>query len=175
MDYNTSILALVGGSGWYQEYNKNMKEAQAANERLIIDSLAPIDSLLQSNKEIHRELSSDEYSEPNWGILESYLIKIRRDGVKPHSLMKQRIDTLVKNNQAIITLLQKYTGYAKTEAFKTQSRNFINHATLYNDRWASLIEVYESKADFPTAAPVFPAEFPVALQLEIKTVQSNHT
>jgi hypothetical protein len=75
----------------------------------------------------------------------------------------------------MLTLLQKYTEYAKTEAFKIQSREYIYHVTRYNDGWALLIEVYKSKADFPTAAPVFPAEFPEALQLEIKTVQSNHT
>lgn len=166
----TSILALLGGSGWYQEYNKNKAAEAAVNQRLVSDWLSKIEDLLETNKVIYEELSSSLYSEPGWGILESYLLKIRRDGVPRHALMKQRIDSMDQNNQAIITLLRGYSGYIKTELLKAKSREFINHATLYSDRWGSLVEVYESGADFPTNAPVFPASFPYSIEQEINVV-----
>jgi len=169
----TSILALVVGGGWYQEYVKGQREEIEARQRLITDTLAPVQSFLESNTAIFKELKTDRYTEPGWGIQESYLIKIRRDGVAKNSLMKQRVDTLVKNNQSMIALLQKYSGYVRTEEFRASSRAFIDHATLYNDRWNSLLEIFQSGGDFPTAAPVFPEQFPSALQAEIAAVRAG--
>lgn len=162
-----SLLSLLVGSGWYQEYQKNQVTQLEANERLIIEYLQPIATLLTDNESIFRELRSEPYSEPGWGILESYLIKIQRDGVPKHALMKKRIDTLVQNNETMITLLTKYAAHVKTEAFRVQSERFRDHAIRYRDRWQSLLEVFASKGEFPTAAPVFPDKFPMAVQGEI--------
>ena len=169
----TSILALAGGTGWYSEHVKSQREAQEARERIIVDTLAPIELLLQTNEGIFKELRSSEYTESGWGIQESYLLKIRRDGTKKNSLMKQRIDTLVKNNQSIITLLQKYAGYTRTPDFRRESQAFVDHASLYNDRWNSLIEIFESGGNFPTGAPVFPEGFPPALRAEIHALKHD--
>lgn len=168
-----SVLSLLIGGGWYQEYHKNQRTQAEANERLIIEYLQPIATLLTDNESIFRELRSEPYSEPGWGILESFLIKIQRDGVPKHALMKKRIDTLVQNNETMITLLTKYAAHVKTEAFRVQSERFRDHAIRYRDRWQSLLEVFASKGEFPTAAPVFPTEFPKAVQGEIAARKHN--
>lgn len=168
-----SVLSLLIGGGWYQEYQKNQRTLVEANDRLIIEYLQPIATLLTDNESIFRELRSEPYSESGWGILESYLIKIQRDGVPKHALMKKRIDTLVQNNEAMITLLTKYAAHVKIEAFRVQSERFRDHAIRYRDRWQSLLEVFASKGEFPTAAPVFPVDFPKAVQSEISARKLN--
>lgn len=163
-----SILGLLVGGGWYQERQKNVRAEADANQRLVAEYLQPIATLLSDNDVIFRELRSQPYAEPGWGILESYLIKIRRDGVPKHALMKRRIDTLVSNNETIVTLLSKYAAYARTPLFQSEATKFRDHAIRYNDRWKSLLEVYAAKGDFPTAAPVFPETFPAAVQAELE-------
>lgn len=166
-----SVLSLVIGSGWYQEFQKNQRALAAENERLIVEYLQPISTLLNDNESIFNELSSKPYSEPDWGILESYLIKIRRDGVPKHALMKKRIDTLVRNNETIITLLTKYAAYIQTKTFREEAEKFRDHAIRYSDRWGSLIEVFTANGEFPTNAPVFPKDFPNAVRHEISVRQ----
>src|SRR5688572_26402418 len=94
----TSVATLALGSGWYQEHQKNERAQLEANQRLVAEYLQPVATLLEDNEVIFKELRAPPYVEPGWGILESYLIKIRRDGVAKHALMKKRIDTLVANN-----------------------------------------------------------------------------
>jgi len=168
-----SVTSLVLGGGWYQEHEKSRRAEIEANQRLVADYLQPIATLLSDNKVIFEELRSPPYVEPGWGILESYLIKIRRDGVAVHALMKKRIDTLVSNNEAIITLLSKYAAYAKTRDFQAEATKYRDHAIRYNDRWKSLLEIYAADGDFPTAALVFPDGFPAAVQAEIDVRQDG--
>jgi hypothetical protein len=130
----TSLFGLLFGSGWYQEYQKNQRAQVEANARLVADYLQPIATLLADNEVIYQELRAEPYIEQGWGILESYLIKIRRDGVPKHALMKKCIDTLVQNNETIITLLTKYAASIRTESFRTQAAKFRDHAIRYNDR-----------------------------------------
>lgn len=163
-----SVGALAFGTGWYQEHQKNQRAQIEANQRLVAEYLQPIATLLEDNNVIFNELRAPPYVEPGWGILESYLIKIRRDGVAKHALMKKRIDTLVANDDTIITLLNKYAAYVKTTEFRDASTKFRDHAIRYSDRWKSLLEVYASHGEFPTAAPAFPPEFPAAVQAELK-------
>lgn len=162
-----SVISLGFGSGWYQEQQRNQRAEMEASQRLVVEYLQPIATLLGDNEIIFRELRAFPYSEPGWGILESFLVKIRRDGVSKHALMKERIETLVSNNETIITLLSKYAAYTKTSRFQAEAARFRDHAIRYNDRWRSLLEVYASNGEFPTAAPVFPDQFPAAVQAEI--------
>jgi len=164
----TSVLGLVFGGGWFQEYQKSKRAQTEATQRLVAEYLQPIDSLLKQNAEIYEELRSPRYVEPPMGILESYLIKIRRDGVSKHALMKQRIDTLVSSNQTILTFLAKYEPYALTNMFKSEATKFRSHAVLYSDRWKSLLEVYASNGNFPADALPFPTEFPAAVAGELE-------
>jgi hypothetical protein len=168
-----SIVGLVFGSGWYQEHQKNLRAEIEANERLIVEYLKPIATLLEDNEGLFRELRASPYSERGWGILESFLIKIRRDGVSTHALMRERIQRLVSNNDTIITLLNRYGAYTKTPQFQMEAAKFRDHAIRYSDRWKSLLEIYASNGVFPTAAPVFPDQFPAAVHAEIAARGAN--
>lgn len=162
----TSILTLVVGGGWFQEYQKGKKAKREANERLVVDYLRPIITLLKVNEGIHGELYQNNL-EQGWGILESYLIKIRRDGIKPHALMRERIHTAVQNNDTIVTLLNKYAAYTIiTPELRSETERFRDHAIRYSNRWKALFEVYETKAELPVAAP-FPKGFPKAVEGEV--------
>lgn len=162
-----SVISLIFGGGWYQERQKTQRAEIEANQRLVVDYLQPIATLLADNEVIYKELRAAPYVEPGWGILESYLMKIRRDGISKHALMKKRIESLISNNEAILTYLGNYAGYTKTADFRTEAAKFRDHAIRYNDRWKSLLEVFAANGEFPTAAPVFPAAFPAAVQAEL--------
>jgi hypothetical protein len=54
--------------------------------------------MTKDNQAIIKELQLEPFTEKDSGILESYLAKIRRDGVAKHAHMKQRLDTLAENN-----------------------------------------------------------------------------
>lgn len=46
--------------------------------------------LLRENQAVLKELQAEPFAEKDSGILESYLAKIRRDGLPKHADMKQR-------------------------------------------------------------------------------------
>jgi hypothetical protein len=54
--------------------------------------------MTKDNQAIIKELQLEPLTEKDSGILESYLAKIRRDGVAKHADMMQRLDTLAENN-----------------------------------------------------------------------------
>lgn len=167
----TSVISILIGGGWYQEYRKNEQAKIALNEQLITKTLQPVSALLAENKSIYDELSVEPYSELGWGILDSYLIKIRRNGVSRNSYMKNQIDKMVNNNEAILTLLRNYT--IKSEELRKQTAAFQEHANRYTSRWKSLIGVFTSNGYFPTGEPIFPKDFPKAVQNEISILRAS--
>jgi hypothetical protein len=69
--------------------------------------------LLKEDQAILKELQTEPFAEKDLGILESYLAKIRRDGVPTHADMKQKLDALAENNTAVVTLIKAYAPNAK--------------------------------------------------------------
>ena len=101
------------------------------------------------------------------GILDSYLEKIRKDGVAKHVDMKQRLDALAENNTAVVTLIKAYAPHAKTAAFAPESDKFRNYASAWRDRWNSVMELFMAGGSYTTPAVAFPAGFPAAVEGEI--------
>ena len=101
-----------------------------------------------------------------WHHEQSYLAKIRRDGVAKHTDMKQRIDQLAEDNTAIVTLIRVYSPHAKTAAFTSEADKFRNYASAWRDRWNSVIELFTAGGNYPAAGPRFPKEFASAVQTE---------
>src|SRR6185436_15551379 len=66
-----------------------------------LNELVRIQVALENTKIISDELY-DSYLEPGWGILESYVIKVRRDGEARHAVMFQRINRLVQLDAQIV-------------------------------------------------------------------------
>lgn len=161
-----AVLTLVAGGGWGKYYFETQDAITEYNKTLITNYLSPIQTLLNDNKSVHEELYNS-YLILGWGILESYVEKVKIDGFESHALMKARIRTLDKNNDEIILLIKQYSGHILVDEFSEQSKKFRNHAIAWSDRLDAIAEVIKTGKQFPVAEP-FPKNFPEALRKEIE-------
>jgi hypothetical protein len=135
--------------------------------QMIAADLQPIASLLSDNNAILKQLRSAPFYEATQGPLDSFLTKIRRDGVAKHADMKQRLDQLSENNTAIVTLIKAYTAHEKTPAFATEADKFRDYASAWRDRWNSMMELFMAGGTYPVASVPLPDEFQAAVQQEL--------
>jgi hypothetical protein len=135
--------------------------------KFVARELQPIATLLQEDQAILKELQAEPFTEQDSGVLESYLAKIRRDGVPKHADMKQRLDQLAENNTAIVTLIKVYAPHAKTTAFTTEADKFRNYASAWHDRWNSVMELFMAGGNYAASGVPYPAGFPAAVDAEI--------
>src|SRR5262245_51311892 len=171
-------VAIGGAIGWFydKQSQRAAKEQERVeglakeNQRLLNEYLVKIQVNLEKTKVISDELS-ESYLEPGWGILESYVIKARRDGHGKHALMYRRIARLVQSNAEIVSLLDNYTPYALTEDFRKQAAQFRDHAQRWIDRWEVVPEIVATGQQLPVAK-VFPRDFPQAVQQEVDARKS---
>jgi hypothetical protein len=133
----------------------------------VDDSLQPVAALLEENASILRAIQTERYAESESAILDSYLMRIRRDGVPKSAGMKQRIDQLVNNNTVIVALLSKYAVHARTPAFKAAADRFRNYAIPFRDRWQSVFEIFMAGGNLPSAGPSLPPEMTQAVAEEM--------
>jgi hypothetical protein len=161
------IAAFVAASAWHHAH-ETLDEIRS---QLISGELQPMSAMLNENHALLDELQSETFTEKDSGILESYLAKIRRDGVTKHADMKQHLDTLAENNTAIVTLLKVYSPHAKTSAFTTEGDKFRNYASAWRDRWNSVMEIFMAGGNYAAAGAPFPEGFPAAVDAEIATAK----
>jgi hypothetical protein len=154
-----ALMALTAMGGWYYERHS----IDSLRAQIVAGELQPIATLLKENDALIEELKS----EPDAGILESYLAKIRRDGVAKHADMKQKLDTLAANNTAIVTLIKAYAPQARTPAFTTEADKFRNYASAWRDRWNSVMELFMAGGNYPASGISFPIAFANAVDAEI--------
>jgi hypothetical protein len=159
--------ALVAAVAWYRAH----EALQSSQFQLISCDLKPIAALLADDQTLLTELQSPPFAEQGAGILEAYLVKLRRDGIGKTSEMKQRLDTLAENNTAIATLITAYLPNARTQGFITEANKFKNYATAWRDRWNSSTELYMAGGNYPNASPPFPKDFRAAVQAEMLAAQ----
>jgi hypothetical protein len=157
------FAALATAGLWYHEY----ESLALTRTALVTEGLQPIASYVKENQAIIQELQSDPFTEKDSGILESYLTKIRRDGVAKHADMKQRLDQIAENNTAIVTLIKAYAPHAKTPAFTTEADKFRNYASAWRDRYNSVMELFMAGGNYAASEVPFPKGFPDAVQTEI--------
>jgi hypothetical protein len=158
-----AAAALIAAAAWYHASSA----LQDSRTQAVTNTLKPIVALLDENQALVHELQSEPFTEKDSGILESYLAKIRREGVAKHADMKQRIDTLAENNTAIVTLLKVYSPHAKTSAFTSESDKFRNYAAAWRDRWNSVMELFMAGGNYAASEVPFPKRFAEAVQAEI--------
>lgn len=157
------IAALAALGAWHHAH-----EAYAdVRTHLISGELQPMAGLLKESQALIRELQTEPFAEPDSGILESFLAKIRRDGVARHADMKQRLDTLAENNSAISTLINAYSSQATTAAFVAEADKFRNYSSAWRDRWNSAMELFMAGGNYAAAGVPFPQDFPAAVDAEI--------
>lgn len=159
-----SVAALLAAGAWFQ----NRSALSDLRAQMLARELQPIATLLQEDQAILKELQTEPFTEPNSGILESYLAKIRRDGVPKHVDMKQKLDQLAENDSAVATLLKAYASHAKTSAFVSEGDKFRNYASAWRDRWNSVMEIFMAGGNYAVAGVPFPSRFPAAVQAEIE-------
>jgi hypothetical protein len=162
-----AVTALVAVAAWHQA-NSALHDSRA---QLLGSALEPIAAMLKENQALIQELQAEPFTERDSGILESYLVKIRRDGVAKHADMKQRLDQLAENNTAIVTLIKAYSPRAKTAAFTSEADRFRNYASAWRDRWNSVMELFMAGGNYAASEAPFPKGFPAAVQAEISAVK----
>jgi hypothetical protein len=161
-----AVVVVAGALGlWFYE-RLQLNEARA---RVVSQQLQPIAALLKDDQAILKELQAEPFTEKDTGILESYLAKIRRDGVVKHADMKQKLDSLAENNTAIVTLIKAYAPQAKTPGFVGEGDKFRNYASAWRDRWNSVMELFMAGGNYAAAGVPFPKDFSSAVDAEIKT------
>jgi hypothetical protein len=158
-----ALVAALAAVGAWHHASHNLQESRAV---VVEGTLEPIAILLKENWTFIKELESDPFTEKDAGILESYLAKIRRDGVAKHADMKQRLDQLAENNTAIVTLIKAYAPQAKTPAFTTEADKFRNYASAWRDRWNSVMELFMAGGSYPASEVPVPKDFPAAVDAE---------
>jgi len=129
--------------------------------------LEPIAALLSENQAIMEELQTTSFTETDAAILESYLMKIRPDGVPKYANMKQRLDQLAENDTAMVTLLKAYLPQAKTPAFVAEADKFRNYVAAWRDRWNGVMELFMAGGNYVASDVPSPRGFPDALKAEI--------
>jgi hypothetical protein len=144
---------------------------QELNAGWVATVLRPTAALLRENQQILNELQTQPFDDSDNGILESYLVKIRRDGVPKNAEMKQRLDQLAENNTAIVALIKAYAPHARTPAFIAQGDKFRNYASAWRDRWNSVMELFMAGGNYAVSAVQFPKDFPAAVDAEIAAAQ----
>jgi len=157
------IAAMIALSAWHQAHEA-VEEARA---RLITSELQPIAGMLKENQALITDLQAEPFTEQDSGILESYLAKIRRDGVPKHVDMKQKLDQLAENNTAIVTLVKAYAPQARAFAFTLEADKFRNYASAWRDRWNSVMELFMTGGNYASSGVPFPKDFPAAVDAEI--------
>ena len=160
-------VALLAAVAWYHDH----EALQSSRSQLIASDLKPVAALLADDQALLIQLQSPPFAEQGAGILESYLVKLRRDGIARTSEMKQRLDTLAENNTAIATLITAYLPNARTQGFITETNKFKTYAAAWRDRWNSSTELYMAGGNYPNASPTFPKDFPAAVQAEMLAAQ----
>jgi hypothetical protein len=159
-----TLVVLLATAGFcYHEH----EVLESSLTQILAGELQPISTLLKENGALIRELKSEPFTEKDSGILESYLAKIRRDGVPKHSDMKQKLDTLAENNTALVTLIKAYAPHAKTSGFNVEADKFRNYASAWRDRWNSVMELFMAGGNYAAAGVPFPIGFPAAVDAEI--------
>jgi hypothetical protein len=157
------VAALALGLLFYER-----SQLQEARARMVAGELQPIAMLLQENQAILKELQAEPFAKKDSGILESYLAKIRRDGVPKHADMKQKLDSLAENNTAIVTLIKAYAPEARRPAFVPEGDKFLYYAYAWRDRWNSVMELFMAGGNYAAAGVPFPTQFEAAVEAEIK-------
>lgn len=157
------IAALVGAGAWYQARD-GFIEIRA---QVIAGELQPMATLLKESQALIKDLQAEPFTDKESGIFDTYLARIRRDGVAKHADMKQRLDTLADNNTAIVTLIKAYAPHAKTAAFTVEADKFRNYAAAWRDRWNSVMELFMAGGNYAASGVSFPSGFPAAVAAEI--------
>jgi hypothetical protein len=162
------IAFAIAAGGWYYTH-RMLRESQ---QQLVRSTLEPAATLLQEQQALIGQLQSPPFAESGKGILQSYLVKLRRDGLARTAAMKQLLDQLAQDDTVLLTLIAAYAPSASTPEFAAASGKFRNYAIAWQDRWNSAMELYMAGGDYPTADVPLPTGLPAAMRGEMAAAQA---
>lgn len=157
------LLVAVGVTSYTWRASSDRQHARATIEAIAALSAQREDAL--------RRLSVQPFAEPGVGVVDSYLAKIRRDGVGKHSDFKRRLDEIGANTIAIGALIDVYEPNSKTARFRAEAKKFRAYALVWTDRWNGVFETFMLGGRLPANDPLYPDGFSEALQSEIDAVK----
>jgi len=158
------VLALLAASGLL--WRNGQRAADEARLRAVKTLLEPVQALLEQNRVQLEQLRATQ-ADKGGDVLESYLAKIRREGVPANAGSRQLLDQVAVNNVAIVTLLTAYGPHARTPALQREVDRFREHAASWQRRWGSVMEVFMAGGTFAAPLAAFPAELPDRLKDEL--------
>jgi hypothetical protein len=124
------VVALLFGGGWLGSY-------VTARRKYRNEFIRPLKLLMDTNRKIFAELTRDA----NLDALEYMPDYLQRrfnelDDSNPIKYMwKNRMDTIIANNEKAIVLITANTGEIKSKELREACHNFVSHAQKFNDIW----------------------------------------
>jgi hypothetical protein len=153
-----SLAALViAGLAWRSAHSL---------QSMAPDALQTVAALLVERDATLRVLQAPPYAEGDHGLLESYLIRLRRDGAVKSADMKQRIDRLAEITTAVEVLLDLSAADSQSPGFKAEAARFRAYAIAWRGRWNSVTELFMTGGNLPAAELPFPEALLAAVQAE---------
>jgi hypothetical protein len=132
-----------------------------------VNVLTAIQADLARHAELQRELQQARFVERGEGAIESYLAKIRRDGLPAHDDMKQKLVALARLNTEVVALADVYELHARTPALRLATKEFSRYAIVWNDRWESVPDYFMAGGKLPAATLFASTDLAAAVDAEL--------
>lgn len=113
--------------------------------------------LVAEHQRLEKELASEPFAEAGKHPLETYLARIRKDGLPAHSEMRRRLASLAEDNTALLALAEAYEPVARSEAYSAQLKQLRTYVITWNDRWNGVFETFMAGGNLAGGEPEFPA------------------
>lgn len=154
-----AIIALVISTAALREAH-----AARANGSTTIAAIATLTKQLEATR---ATLESAQYREGDNGALESYLIRLRRDGAVRSAAMKQQLDSQAAQIATLNTLVDLHAAAARTDAFRQNVPAFRAYAVSWQDRWNALLETFMAGGNYPVSEFAYPDGWAAAVATEL--------
>jgi hypothetical protein len=172
------ILSLIAGGGWLQYYLTLRSKQQDKYKTILEDFLFPFEGVLNQTLLAFESLKDDRelvHLEYHPGRLQQFYTSLADDDVRKH-LWKARIDSLQKDNQNGLDLVDRFYGRIVTSEFKGQCDAYKFHVREWQMMWT---HIFDAGAQLPGSlnvsgsllAPKFPDGLKKTLEVEIKAVK----
>jgi hypothetical protein len=172
------ILSLIAGGGWLQYYLALRSKRQEKYKTILEDFLFPFEGILNQTLLAFESLKDDRelvHLEYHPGRLQQFYTSLADDDVRKH-LWKAKIDSLQKDNQNGIDLVDRFYGRILTDEFKSQCDAYKFHVREWQMMWT---HIFDASGQLPASlnisgallAPKFPVGLKQALEAELATVK----
>lgn len=97
--------------------------------------------------------------EAGTGPLDSYLARIRRDGVPQHAATHRQLAALAQLNAELLALAEAYEPVARRADYASRLRELRGYVIGWNERWNGIFETFMAGGNLAGSEPPFPARY----------------